>query len=141
MDTLLGEPLAQPRLSALLLTAFGAVALVLACVGLYSAMAATVREQTREIGIRIAIGATPANVRGRVLRRAMRVAAAGTFIGLIGATVVTRSLRTLLFQVSPDDPLTLAAVSGVLLLATSLAAYLPASRATRVDPIRALKAD
>jgi ABC-type antimicrobial peptide transport system permease subunit len=141
MDDMLGGPLAKPRLGALLLVAFGAVALVLAAVGLYGVMASSVREQTREIGIRIALGATPARIRDSVLRRAMIVAGAGAFVGLATAIASTHLLRTLLFDVSPTDPVTLAAVSAILLGVALLAAYLPARRATRVDPVQALRAE
>ncbi len=141
IDDLLRAPLAEPRLSALLLTAFGVVALVLAAVGLYGVMATTVREQTREIGIRVALGATPAIVRDTILRRALVVAGVGTTVGLAMAFGATRLLRSLLFEVSPTDPLTFASVSIVLLGVALLAAYLPARRATRIDPAQALRSE
>jgi putative ABC transport system permease protein len=141
MDALLGAPLAEPRFSAFLLTAFGAVALILAAVGLYGVMASAVREQTREIGIRIAVGATPANIRRAVVRQALAIAAAGSCAGLAASLATTRVLRTLLFNVSPADPATLASVCVLLLIIAALAAYLPAYRATRVDPVHALRAD
>jgi ABC-type antimicrobial peptide transport system permease subunit len=141
MDDYLAEPLAQPRLSALLLSGFGLVALMLAALGLYGVMASTVREETREIGVRMALGATPALVRRDVLRRALRVVGIGALIGLAGALVGARLLTSLLFQVSPADPLALLAACALLLTVALLAAYLPARRATKIDPARALRAE
>ncbi len=141
MDELLAGPLAEPRLTALLLTAFGAVALVLAAVGLFGAMSSAVREQTREIGIRVALGATPALIRGSVLRRAFALIGAGIAAGLVVALATTWLLQSLLFQVSPADPMTLLIVCVVLLGVAGVAAYLPARRATRIDPIVALRAE
>jgi ABC-type antimicrobial peptide transport system permease subunit len=141
MDELLGVPLAEPRLTALLLTSFGAVALLLAAVGLFGAMSSAVREQTREIGIRVALGATPAMIRGSVVRRAFVVISTGMAVGLAVALATTRVLGSLLYQVSPADPITLAFACVVLLVVAGVAAYLPARRATRIDPIVALRAD
>jgi predicted permease len=141
MDDLLGEPLAQPRLTTLLLAAFGVVALVLATVGLYGVMASAVRERTREIGIRAALGATPARIRNTMLRQAIVVAGGGACVGLAAALATTRLLRSLLFEVSPTDPITLGAVSVLLMVVALFAAYLPVRRATRIDPIHALRAD
>jgi predicted lysophospholipase L1 biosynthesis ABC-type transport system permease subunit len=141
MDDLLGEPLAQPRLTTLLLVAFGVVALVLATVGLYGVMASAVRERTREIGIRAALGATPARIRDTMMRQAIVVAGGGACVGLAAALATTRLLRSLLFEVSPTDPITLGAVSVLLMVVALFAAYLPVRRATRIDPIRALRAD
>ena len=141
IDDLLDTPLAEPRLSALLLSTFGLVALVLAAVGLYGVMATAVREQTREIGIRMALGATPAIVRGSVLRRATIVAGAGAIVGLTITLAATRFLRSLLFHVSPTDPVSLAGASCVLLAVACAAALLPARRATRIDPADALRSE
>lgn len=141
MDQLLDAPLAQPRMSATLLSAFGLVALLLAAIGLYGVMASMVREQTRELGIRMALGATPERVRGSVLRGALLVTGAGAAVGLAAALMTSRLLTKLLFQVSPTDPVTLAGVSALLLVVALAAAYLPARRATRIDPVQALRAD
>jgi ABC-type lipoprotein release transport system permease subunit len=138
-DDVLSSPLAQPRLSALLLVAFGLVALLLATVGLYGVMSSIVREQTREIGIRVALGATPRLIRDAVLRRAMVVSAIGGLVGLVVALGGTRFLRSMLFRVSPADPITLVAVSVLLFAVTLAAAYLPARRATKVDAMIALR--
>ena len=141
MDDFLAGPLAQPRLSALLLSMFGFVALALAALGLYGIMATTVREQTREIGVRMALGATPGQVRGEVLRRAMTVSALGAAVGLAGALAASRVISSLLFQVSPTDPIALASACVALLTVALIAAYLPARHASRVDPARALQAE
>ncbi len=141
MDDMLGGPLSGPRFGAVLFVAFGVVALVLAAVGLYGVMSSAVRDQTREIGIRIALGATPARIRDGVIRRAFTVAGVGACVGLAVALASTHLLRTLLFQVSPTDPLTLVGVCVVLLAVALFAAYLPARRATRIDPVQALRAE
>ncbi|HEY7567603.1 MAG TPA: FtsX-like permease family protein, partial [Gemmatimonadaceae bacterium] len=141
MDDLLDEPLAQPRLSATLLSAFGLVALLLAAIGLYGVMASLVREQTRELGIRMALGATQQRVRSAVLRRALIVTTAGAVVGLAGALATSRLLSKLLYEVSPTDPVILLGVSALLLGVAILAAYLPARRATLIDPVKALRAE
>ncbi|HEY5219732.1 MAG TPA: ABC transporter permease [Gemmatimonadaceae bacterium] len=132
---------AQPRLTALLLSAFGLSALVLAAIGLYGVMASAVRERTREMGVRLALGATPEQLRREVLARAFRIAAIGALIGLAGALTVARLMRALLFDVSPTDPLALAGACALLMVVALGAAYLPARRATRIDPAQALRAD
>jgi predicted permease len=141
MDDYLAEPLAQPRLSTLLFSGFGLVALLLAAVGLYGVMAAAVREQTREIGVRMTLGATPSRVRGDVLRRAMAVAGVGAVAGLAAALATSRVLGSLLYEVGPTDPVALAAACGLLLAVALAAAFVPARHATRVDPARALRAE
>src|SRR5262249_20937083 len=120
MDDLLGTPLSTPRLSSFLLTGFGLVALMLAAIGLYGVMASAVREQTGEIGIRMALGAEPERVRREVLGRALRVVAAGGVIGLVGALLASRFLASLLFQVTPADPVSLAGACLVLFLVALL---------------------
>lgn len=141
MDDYLAGPLAQPRFSAFLLSAFGLVALALAAIGLYRILASAVREQTREIGVRMALGATPARVRGEILRRALAVSVLGAATGLAGALAASRLLSSLLFQVSPKDPLARLSACGILLVVAVIAAYLPARHASRVDPANALKVD
>ncbi len=141
MDDFLAGPLAQPRTSAAVLAAFGFVALLLAAVGLYGVMAALVRQQTRELGVRIALGATPARLRRDVLARALGVVAVGAALGLLGALVAARLYGALLFDVSPTDPVSLAGACVLLIGVGLAAAYLPARRATRVDPARALRAE
>jgi predicted permease len=141
MDQYLDEPLAEPRLSSLLLSAFGLVALALAAIGLYGIMASAVREQTRDIGVRMALGATPGRVRADVLRRALLVCLGGAAVGIALAVAASRVLASLLFQVSPTDPVALFGACGVLLVVAAIAAYLPASHASRVDPARALQGE
>ena len=141
LERFLDGPLAGPRLSALLLSAFGLAALMLATIGLYGVMSSVVREQTREIGIRLALGATPKLVRHAVLRQALMVACAGAVVGLGTTLAASRLLKSLLFEVSPTDPLLLALVCGVLMAAAGAAAYIPARRATKVDPAMALRSD
>ena len=141
MDDVLAPALAQPRLGAMLMASFGLVALVLAAIGLYGVMASFVRDQTREIGIRIALGASVGRVRAEILRRAVSVAGMGAVAGLAGALATSRVLAALLFRVSPSDPVSLGGACLVLLLVSGLAAYLPARRATRIDPVQALRAE
>ncbi len=141
MDDYLAAPLAQPRMSALLLSTFGLVALALAAIGLYGILATAVREQTRDIGVRMALGASPTQVRRDVLRRAMVVAVAGAGVGIIGALAGSRVIASLLFEVSPTDPIALFSACAVLLAVAAMAAYLPAYRASRVDPARALQVE
>lgn len=141
MDELLAVPLSRPRMGAVLMSSFGVVALLLAATGLYAVMSALVRERTREIGIRVALGATRAHVRHDVLRRAARVTVAGAAIGLAITLAFSRFLAALLFEVEPTDPTSLTVAAALLLGVGCVAAYLPALRASRVDPAEALRAD
>ena len=141
MDQLLDAPLAQPRLSALLFSGFSVVALLLSAIGLYGVVSAGVRRQTRDIGVRMALGAMPGSIRRLVLAQVVGLVGIGVIAGLAGALATSRLLRSLLFQVSPMDPLTLAGVCVLLLAVATLAAYLPAERAARIDPVEALRAE
>ena len=141
MRQLIAAPLARPRFGTTLLGTFGAITLLLAAVGIYGVMAATVRQRTHEIGIRLALGARAEQVRRLVLRQGMRLALWGCALGLAGAFAGTRALRGMLFGISPADPLTFVAVFGLVLGAVVLACSLPARRATRVDPVDALRGE
>jgi ABC-type antimicrobial peptide transport system permease subunit len=140
-DYLAGGPLAQPRMSALVLSGFGLAALLLAAIGLYGAMSLAVRERTHDLGVRKALGATGARLRREVLRDALAMSAMGGAVGLVGALLVSRLMGSLLFEVSPADPVTLVGACTVLLVVSLVAAYVPAWRATRIDPREALRAD
>jgi putative ABC transport system permease protein len=133
-DDYVAGPLARPRLLAVLANVFGTVALILAAVGLYGVLAAFVRQSTREIGVRIALGARARHVRALVLGEAVRLAAIGFALGLAGAFASSRVLSGLLFGVAPMDPSTLAAAAAILILTIFAACYFPIRRAVRIDP-------
>jgi putative ABC transport system permease protein len=141
LDQLLSTSVAPRRFNMLLLGIFAGVALVLAAVGLYGVMSYSVSWRTREIGIRMALGARRADVLRLVVRQGMTMTLIGLALGLVGAFSISRVLRGLLHGVSPTDPLTFVAVSIVLLVVALLACLVPARRATRVDPIIALRTE
>jgi predicted permease len=141
MDELLDQPLAQPRLSALLMSGFSVVALLLSAVGLYGVMSSAVRRQTRDIGVRMALGATPRHVRRLVLGEAIGVVGIGALIGIGGAVISARLLASQLFGVSPLDPPSLVVAASLLLVIGVCAAYFPARRAVRIDPMQALRVE
>jgi predicted permease len=136
---LLSQGLWAPRMGAALLAVFGGLALLLAIIGVYGILSYSVNQQTREIGIRMAMGAQTGGVLRLVVGQGMRLAAAGLLLGLLVAFAAMRVLGSLLFGVSAQDPLTFGAVSLALALAAALAWYIPARRATKVDPIIALR--
>ncbi|HSY83449.1 MAG TPA: ADOP family duplicated permease, partial [Gemmatimonadaceae bacterium] len=123
MDDYLDKPLAEPRMSALIVSTFGLVALFLAAVGLYGVMASAVREQTRDIGVRMALGATSSQVQREVLRRAMVVSVAGAAVGIFGAVAASRVVASLLFEVSPTDPVSLVGACAILLVVAAIGLY------------------
>ena len=138
---LLEGPLARPRFNAFLIGVFGMAALLLAAVGVYAVMAASIRQRYTEMGVRVALGATASDVRSLVLGEGMRLAGLGATIGLVGAVVTTRLLRGLLFGVQPLDPASLLAAALLPVGVSALASYIPARRATRVDPVTMLRAE
>ena len=139
MQQLMQDNIAQPRFFTVLLSVFGALAVLLAAIGAYGVISYSVRERTQEFGIRIALGADRAEVLGLVIRQAMALVAIGLGIGLVAALASTRALSSLLFGVKPLDVPTFAAAAIVLMLVALLAAYLPARSAMKVDPLVALR--
>jgi predicted permease len=129
----------QDRFLTVLFTTFAALALFLAAVGLYAIVSYSVSLSTHEIGIRMALGASASRVRAMILRQGMTLAIAGLFIGFVVAFAFARLLKTQLYEISPNDPATYIAVPIVLILVAALAAFLPTRRATRVDPVIALR--
>ncbi len=140
-STYLARPLARPRFVAWLSNIFGGIALLLAGIGLYGVMAAFVRQRTREIGVRIALGASARDLRRLVLGEAVRLAGMGAVIGLLGAVATSGLLRGLLFGVEPADPIALIVATAILTGASAIAVYVPVRRATRVDAVTLLRAD
>jgi putative ABC transport system permease protein len=141
MDEVVSNSVAERRLTVLLLTIFAAAALLLAAVGIYGVIAYSVTQRTQEIGIRMALGAQRGDVLRMVVRQALVLAVAGIVIGGVGALLLTRLMEGLLYRVKPADPVTFAVVSGILAAVALLASYIPGRRATRVDPVIALRAE
>ncbi len=141
MRDLLRSSEASRRFALTVFGIFAAAALMLAALGLYGVIAGSVAERTREIGLRSALGATPAGILALVVGQGMRLAALGVAIGLVAAVATTRGLQSLLFGVTSVDPLTYAAVIAVLAVVCGAASWIPASRASRVDPIIALRCE
>jgi predicted permease len=139
LKTHLSSALSQERMTAALLSALGLLALVLAAIGLYGVISFSVAQRTREIGIRVALGAQSSQVLRVVLRQGMFLTLIGLGIGLAAAAVLTRFASSLLYGVSPTDPLTFAGISLLLLVVALVASYIPARRAARVDPMIALR--
>jgi putative ABC transport system permease protein len=134
-----GASVSQPRFASQLLALFAALALMLASVGLYGLMAYSVTQRRNEIGIRMALGARREDILTLVLRQGSMLALTGIALGLIASLLVTRALSSVLFAVGPNDPQTFLAVVLLLLGVTLAACYIPARRATRVDPMVALR--
>jgi putative ABC transport system permease protein len=136
---LYGESTARRRFATTLLTTFAALALLLGTIGMYGVLAYAVAQRRREIGIRIALGASAGEVMGGVLRQALALTALGVVIGTAAALALSRLLGALLYEVSPTDPITYVAVAILLTLVAALAAWMPAWRATRIDPLVVLR--
>ena len=141
MDDLLHRSVAAPRFHTLLLGSFAGLALVLASIGIYGVVSYTVSRRTHEIGIRMALGARAVDVFRAVVGDGVRLAAIGSTLGVLMALALGRALSGLLFQVSPHDPLVLALVALLLIGLAALACSVPARRATRVDPMVALRTE
>ena len=139
IEELIDQGLWAPRVGAGLLAVFGALALLLSVVGVYGVLSYSVNQQTREIGIRMAMGAQTGSVLSLIVGQGMRLALAGLAAGLLVALLATRVLSSLLFGVTAHDPLTFAGVTLVLATAAILGCYIPARRATKVSPITALR--
>jgi ABC-type antimicrobial peptide transport system permease subunit len=139
MNQVVAESTARNRFNMLLLSIFGAVAVLLAAIGVYGVMAYAVQHRVHEIGVRVALGARPQDVRRMVLCEGARLAILGVFFGIVGALVLTPILNTLLYGVKPSDPTVFLIASGVLSVSSLLATYIPARWATKVDPMVALR--
>jgi ABC-type antimicrobial peptide transport system permease subunit len=120
---------------------FGGLAVILAIVGVYGVLSYGVSQRTQEFGVRMALGAEPRDVRGMMLRQGLMLAAWGIALGVLGAFGITRVIGSLLYNVAPTDPLSFSAVSVLMLVVSAIAAYLPARRATQVDPVVALRTE
>jgi putative ABC transport system permease protein len=141
MNALIAETTAESLFQTRLLAVFSTLALLLSAIGVYGVLAYAVTERTREIGIRIALGGTSRNVQSMVLGRTLRLALTGVLIGLGGAMLGTRALTELLFGVKPGDPMTFGIVAAILVIVAIIAGIVPARRASRVDPLVALRAE
>ena len=141
MDDVLARSIQRPRLLAQLLTAFAALALLLAAIGMYGVLSYTVTERRREMGIRLALGATRGQVLRQIMGQGLRLAGTGGVMGLMTALALTRLLTALLFEVQPADPMTLMLVMPSIFMIAALACWLPAWRASRLDPNIVLRAE
>jgi putative ABC transport system permease protein len=139
MEDYLALALGRARFQTVLLGLFAGIALLLTAVGLYGVMAQSVAQRTQEIGIRLALGATRESVRSMILRRGTILSLAGTGLGLVGAIIFARLIESLLYEIPPRDPMTYVSVCVLLALVAMLASYIPAFRATRLDPMVALR--
>jgi putative ABC transport system permease protein len=135
----MGESIGEQRFRTLLLGSFAGFALVLACVGLYAVVSYSVSQRTREIGIRIALGGRPREILALLIRQALALSCIGMVVGLIAALVLMRAMRTLLFDVTPGDPVSFGIALVLLAGVAVLASYIPARRATKIDPLAALR--
>jgi ABC-type antimicrobial peptide transport system permease subunit len=128
-------------LLAWLLALFGAIGLTLGALGIFGVLAYAVNQQRQEIGVRVALGATPTSVLSLIVGRGMLLAGLGVIVGLIGAALLTRSMQSVLYDIRPSDPMTFVQVVAVLFGASLLASWLPARRALAIDPVTALRYD
>ena len=141
MEQVIARSIARQNFNMLLLSVFGAIALALAAIGIYGLMSYSVEQSTHDIGVRLALGAARGDIVSMVLGRGMRLAGIGVVVGLVAAFGASRVVRTLLFGVRPTDPATFVAVAAALAAVAAVACYVPARRATRVDPLIALRSE
>jgi putative ABC transport system permease protein len=139
MEQIVAQSVASRRFSMLLLTVFAVIALALASIGIYGMMSYAVAQRTREIGVRMALGAQSSNVLRLVIGQGMKLALVGVAFGLLSSLGLTQLMKNLLFGVSATDPLTFALIALLLTLVTLIACWIPARRATKVDPLVALR--
>jgi predicted permease len=139
MPEIIGQTLSTQRLTNILLTTFAVLALLLAAVGVYSTMSVYVGSRTKEFGIKLALGAQPSTLRRAVMRQGLWLSAAGVLVGVVGALALTRTIKSLLFEVSATDPVVFTSIPLLLVVVSLLACYTPARRATKVDPLIALR--
>jgi ABC-type antimicrobial peptide transport system permease subunit len=139
MQALIHESIAQPRFRTWLIGVFSIFALTLACLGIYGVIAYLVTQRYKEIGIRIALGATRQNILQLILARTLKLTAAGILAGLIAAFFLSKFLATILFGITVHDPVTFVAIPACLIAIALFAGYLPARRATRIDPVTSLR--
>jgi ABC-type antimicrobial peptide transport system permease subunit len=141
MEQIAGRSMARTSFALVMLAIAGGMALLLGIIGIYGVVAYTVAQRRREVGIRLALGADAASVRGMILRQGLILSATGCLVGLAGATALARLMKSLLFGVTPLDPMTYAVMPVVLLSAAVVACYFPARRAAAVDPVETLRAE
>jgi putative ABC transport system permease protein len=141
MRQVVDAAMAQERLLSTVASLFGALALVVAAIGLYGVRSFAIASRTKEIGIRVALGATRMGILRSLLGQGVALVIAGVGLGTGAALLMTRPIESFLYQVQPNDPATFAGVAAVLGLSTLIASYLPARRATRIDPVTALRSE
>jgi ABC-type antimicrobial peptide transport system permease subunit len=141
MDQIADASVSTPRFALFLVALFGALALILAAIGMYGVISYSVNQRTHEFGLRIALGAKPFDVMRLVLREGMRLALAGAVLGIVAAITMGRVLGSLLYEVGSADPATLAAVAILALAIAAVACYLPARRAIGADPMASLRSE
>jgi putative ABC transport system permease protein len=140
MDQVVSRSTSREQFNSLLMTVFASSALLLAAIGIYGVMAYAVQQRSREIGVRLALGAEPGRVRSMVVLQGMRLALVGLVLGVGGAIVLSRYMSSMLFGVEPRDPLVFVGVPVLLAVIAFLAVWIPAGRASRIDPLGALRA-
>ena len=141
MESIFKRSLARTSMALVLLAIASGMSLLVGVVGIYGVISYTVSQRTREVGIRLALGAPLDGVTGLFVRHGLRLSGIGAVCGVAAALALTRLMESMLFEVSPADPLTYAAASAALIVAAILGSYLPARRAARVDPVEALRAE